>query len=121
MAHSIQADEPDDGYASLNDLTAATAAPEADVELPSGGKVRVRGITRHELIKSGEGDAPADEVERRTVAYGMVRPKMSVAQVGAWQKRHGATLDLGAVTKAIRNLSGLGEGAGKSDVAPVRD
>lgn len=103
-------------YASLDDLIASTTPDNtADVDLPGGGRVKVRGLTRYELLLNVKGTDDALLVERRNVAACLVEPKMTVAQVERWQRA--STPDvLGAVTLAIRNLSGLGEGAQKSGV-----
>lgn len=106
-------------YASADDLLVG-GPPEDDIVLPSGRRVRVRGLTRFELLLSGKGTDDTAEIERRNVQVCMVEPKLTAAQVAKWQKS--STPDeLGAVTAAIRRLSGLGEGAGKSRVAEVRD
>lgn len=107
-------------YASPDDLTRPFEIPSADVRLPSGVLVRVRGLTRIELILNGKGTEDADEIERRNVATCMLRPTMTREQVRKWQKSS-LPGDLAAVTNKIRDLSGLGEGAPKSDVAEVRD
>lgn len=103
-------------YASLDDLTAYGLGNETeDVVLPGGAKVKVRGLTRYELILNAKGTEDAALIERRNLATCMVEPKLTLAQVERWQKtsRPG---DIGHVTDAIRSLSGLAEGAQKSDV-----
>jgi len=108
-------------YASPDELTRVREVPSADVVLPSSGSiVRVRGLTRLELILNGKGTEDADEIERRNVATCMIKPVMTREQVRKWQK-NSLPGDLAAVTNKIRDLSGLGEGAPKSDVAEVRD
>ena len=69
---------------------------------------------------TGKGTEDVALIERRNVALCMVEPKMTEAQVEKWQKSSRPN-SLGEVTRAIRDLSGLGEGAAKSDVAEVRD
>lgn len=92
-----------------------------DVELPSGGRVRVRGLSRDEHLWIGKGTNDAAEIERRLLSRALIAPSMTEAQVGAWQKRRGSTQDVGTVSDAVRAVSGMGEGAAKSGVAEVRD
>lgn len=86
-----------------------------DVELPGGLKVRVRGLTRYELLANGKGADDSAVIEARNVATCMVEPKMSISQVERWQKASQPAV-IGKVTDAIRRLSGLGDGAQKSSV-----
>lgn len=103
-------------YASIEDLTGPAEPETVDVTLPSGAVVKVRGLTRFELILSGKNTEDAALIERRNVSTCLVEPKMTLAQVEAWQKRPGSVRALGDITTAIRDLSGLGEDAAKSDV-----
>lgn len=108
-------------YASADDLLREQEVETRDVKLPDGRLVKVRGLTRIELILSGKGDPDADEVERRNVSTCLLLPRMTKAQVGKWQCQPGSVMALARITTAIRDLSGLGEGAQKSDVAEVSD
>lgn len=110
-------------YASFDDLIAGSLEDDAeDVTLPTGKVVRMRGLTRHELLFNGKG---ADDnpllLERRNVMSCLVQPKLTIAQVEQWQKRDRANGDFRALSEAIRRLSGLDEGADKSSVRDVRD
>lgn len=103
-------------YASIDELTCDEVSDNtADVTLPNGKVVKVRGLTRYELLLNGKNTDDVLVIERRNVATCMVEPRMTEKQVEAWQKAKSPAA-LGLVTKAIRDLSGLGEGAGKSDV-----
>ncbi len=103
-------------YATADDLFADEITDNTrDVTLPNGKVVKVRGLTRYELLLSAKGDVDAAVVERRNVARCMVEPKMTEAQVEKWQKAS-SPVALGLITTAIRELSGLAEGAPKSDV-----
>lgn len=87
--------------------------PEDDVEIPGLGTVRVRGLSRHEVIHvqaaNGKGVAA---VERLTVSLGLIDPQMTEDEVRQWQKVSGA-MELDPVTRAIARLSGLAPGADK--------
>lgn len=108
-------------YASVDDLTSdEIQSGTADVTLPNGKVVKVRGLSRFELLLSGKGTDDTALMERRNVARCMVAPPMTEKQVEAWQ-RGSSPVALGLVTKAIRELSGLGEGADKSDVSADGD
>lgn len=108
-------------YASPADLAVNEVLDDAeDVTLPNGKKVRVRGLTRYELMLAGKNTEDNELIERRNLVMALVEPKMTEAQVEAWQRAaKGPTLK--AVSDKIRELSGISEGAGKSDVAEVRD
>lgn len=90
-----------------------------DVELPSGGVVQIRGLSRLEHLRLAKGDPDGDEVERRVIGKGMINPALTDRQLKAWQARPGRSRDLAAVSTAIRDLSGFGEGADKSAVREV--
>lgn len=108
-------------YASAEDLCEATEedAPR-DVALPSGKVVAVRGLSRFEWFLAGKTtDGDANGFETRMVAMGMVAPAMTEKAVEKWRKRPGTVADLSAVSDRIRELSGAGDGADKSDVREV--
>lgn len=109
-------------YASFDDLVAGNLDETAeDVTLPSGMKVRVRGLSRHELMFNGKGTEDAQLIERRNIASCLVQPKLTVDQVEQWQRRSPAGGDIKVISEWIRDLSGLGEGAQKSLVAEDGD
>lgn len=105
-------------YASVEDLTAdeVTTVEGEDFELPNGKKVRVRGMSRWELQQIGKGTEDPSVVEARMLTYCIIQPRLSEAQVTAMQKGKAPGF-LGPVMGHIRTLSGLDEGAAKSDVA----
>lgn len=112
----------DQTYATADDLTAPRAAETEEVTLPSNGKkVVVRGLTRFELVVSGKGTDDSALIERRNVKVCLVQPQLTMAQVEAWQRNPATIRDFQVVTEKIRELSGLSEGADKSDVQEVRD
>lgn len=103
-------------YASVEDLTADEVSDNtAEVELPNGTKVLVRGMSRYELAWSQKGTEDPMVIEARTLSACMVAPRMTEAQVVAMSKAKGPMFVKDAVQK-IRDLSGLGEGAVKSDL-----
>lgn len=111
-------------YASVDDLTAETGEDATpDIPLPSGKTVRVRGLSRFEWFLAGKGNNDSDPnvFETRMVAMGMVAPPMTEKQVEKWRKRPGSSPDVGVVSDKIRELSGHGEGADKSNLRNVRD
>jgi hypothetical protein len=104
-------------YASIDDLAGEDVAEHTrDVKLANGFIVKVRGLSRFELMAHGKGTDDNALVERRNIAACMVEPKMTVAQVEEWQKKTSAGGALRMISEVIRDLSGLGEGADKSRV-----
>lgn len=108
-------------YSSADDLVAGDLGDGEDFTLPSGKTVRVRGLSRYELIFNGKGTEDAGLIERRNVVSAVLEPKLTLPQVEAWQRNSRAGGDFKALSEAIRDLSGLGEGAQKSEVAEVSD
>lgn len=92
--------------------------PEADVDVPGVGTVRVRGLNRAEVMQV-QGVKGAAAIERLVLAFGMVDPQLTEAEVGQWQKAAPAG-ELEPVTEKIRELSGIGEGADKAQYKSVR-
>lgn len=110
-------DEPGVQYATADDLT-TEGHDLADVPLSNGRVVQVRSYTRFELVNAGKGTEDPALIERRILGWCMVQPAMTPKQVETWQKTS-KPHDIAAVISKIRELSGMGEGAGKSDVAEV--
>ncbi len=108
-------------YASFDDLIAGSLEDDAeDLTLPSGKVVRVRGLSRHELMFNGKGTEDPELIERRNLVSCLVAPKLTLPQAEQWQRRGQAGGDFKALSEAIRRLSGLDEGADKSDLRDVR-
>lgn len=108
-------------YASVNDLLADEISGNTrDVTLPNGKVITVRGLSRAELLASGKGTDDAAEIERRNIVTCMVRPTLTYAQATEWQRQSPPAV-LAVFSAAVRDLSGLGEGADKSSVAEARD
>lgn len=103
-------------YASLDDLTAASAADSAeDLTLSNGKVVKVRGLTRAEFLWIGKGTEDAAEIEARLISKGLVAPAMTFKQVQAWQASSTSTV-ISEISDKLRELSGFGEGAAKRGV-----
>ena len=86
--------------------------PEADVDVPGIGTVRVRGLTRTEAMSTTRGiksEADATErralIERRMLAIGLVDPVLTEDEVRRWQDASPAG-ELEPVTDKINQLSG---------------
>lgn len=108
---------PAPAYAELDDLFGKNDVETADVALPSGQLVTVRGLTRAELLINARGaDGDGALIERRNLATCLVRPTLTADQAEHWH-RTAAAGDLVDVVGTIRRLSGLDEGAQKSHVA----
>lgn len=90
------------------------------VFLKTGAKVKVRGLTRFEMMLTRKNTEDPAVIEQRTLAFCMVKPKMTTDEAEAWQRRTDPMV-IAPVTEAIRDLSGLGEGADKSDLRDVRE
>lgn len=104
-------------YASADDLVVGDLDRDGeDLTLPSGKVVRVRGLSRHELIFNGKGTEDNALIERRNVVSCLVQPKLTLAQVEAWQRNSAAGGDFKVLSEAIRDRSGLKQGADKSDL-----
>jgi hypothetical protein len=109
-------------YATPEDLTAGDLGDGEDLTLPSGKVVRLRGLSRHELMFNGKGIKDDNAlIEARNVVACLVVPKLTLAQVQAWQRNSSAGGDFKVLSEAIRERSGLTEGADKSDVREIRD
>lgn len=92
----------------------------ARVELPSGGDVVIKAVTRQDVY-DGDVAAETDRGARDDllVSRALVEPKMSAADVAAWAVE-GAAGDIAFLLEQIAILSGLVQGADKSRLRPVR-
>lgn len=96
----------------------ATGLPEDDVPIPGKGTVRVRGLSRTEVMQA-QTIADALARERRMVALGMVDPPMTEEQAGQWQQAPAGEME--PVTDRIAELSGMRPDASKSGVPAAGD
>lgn len=87
---------------------------EEDVNIPGVGTVRVRALSRAEVLMvrkatdlAGDVDGPrALVLERKMLAAAMVEPALTESEVGRWQQASAAG-ELEPVTEAIQRLSGM--------------
>jgi len=94
---------------------------EDDVEIPGVGTVRVRALSRAEVLLVRKATDNADSIdgpralvlERKMLATAMVDPVLTEAEVGQWQEASGAG-ELEPVTYRIQELSGMLEGSAKA-------
>lgn len=109
---------------SFESLTSGTQQTEL-LPLPTGGAVRVHGISRYAYMHASKAMADGSNnvalFEVRIVAAGLAEPKLTEGQIEAWQKSPGAFADFDKVHKRIMELSGLREGADKSHDEGVSD
>lgn len=99
----------------------AERLPRAEVEIAGVGVVTVRGLSRAELLLAGKlSDQGAAVMERRMLAYAMVDPAMSEADVERWQSAAPAG-EIQPIVAKVNELSGIGQGADKSGVQSVRN
>jgi hypothetical protein len=102
------------------DTGTASAFPEDFVVLEDTGvKVRVRGLSRHEVLHV-QAQKSVAEVEQVTLSLGLIEPRLTVEQVKAWQKSSvGGEME--PVTKRIGELSGMAKGARKKAIKELLD
>lgn len=86
--------------------------------MPDGSTVAVRALTRDEILEMQDHKTVADK-DTFLIATGMTDPKLTFDEVAEWAAQ-GTAGDTVAVSEAIAELSGLGEGAGKSGIPSPR-
>jgi hypothetical protein len=93
---------------------------EEEVEVPGVGVVRVRGLSRVEVISvrkatdSEHIDGPRTLViERKMLAAALVDPQLTEAEVKRWQEASAAG-EMEPVIAAVQRLSGMEDGAAKA-------
>ncbi|MDG4762428.1 hypothetical protein [Micromonospora sp. WMMD710] len=85
--------------------------PEQDVELPGVGTVRVRGLTRAEVLEIGKGVNDGKSMEPYSLSLAMVDPQLTEDEVRQWVRV--ATFgELEQLNHVINELSGI---AGRAD------
>lgn len=99
---------------------------EADVEIPDVGTVRVRGLSRAEvmLVRKATDTEHMDGsralvLERKMLAAAMVDPVLTESEVGQWQQASAAG-ELEPVVRKVQELSGMLDDAPKEAVKTFR-
>lgn len=100
-------------------LLAGGQLPEDDVDMPGVGTIRVRGLNRAEAmaVQAANGTAAT---ERKILAFGMVEPELTEAEVGQWQKASLAGA-IEVVSRKIAALSGMLDDSAKEAVKTFRE
>lgn len=89
--------------------------PVADVEIADVGTVKVRALTRAELLRVPQTGGQPDplEIEAYMIATALVDPVLTPDEVRAWQESAPGS-EMNAVMAAINRLSGT-EGSSQRD------
>lgn len=98
----------------------ASRLPEQDVDVDGLGTIRIRSLSRAEVLGMRGKDIEVVEMERRLMSAAMVDPKLTEDEVGQWQAASAAG-ELEPITKAIMALSGLDVEAPKQAMTTFRD
>lgn len=88
------------------DLLKGRGQNTREVQLPGGGSVVVRGLTRAEALGARAEEMDEMEVERKMLALALVEPQMSEDEVGAWQQVCLAG-ELAPVVDAVLDISSM--------------
>lgn len=95
--------------------------PEQAVDIPDVGEVRIRALSRSEVLafrKRQLGDDVA-AMERAMIAAALVQPALTEDEVGQWQAASAAG-ELEPLTNAIAELSGMDKAATKEAIKQFR-
>jgi hypothetical protein len=95
--------------------------PEEDVEIPGVGMVRVRGLSRQELLDyHAREKSSGAEGERYLLSVCLIDPKLTEGEARQWQEA-ATSEEFDNLVDAIRFLSGLMDDAAKAAYKSVRD
>lgn len=86
---------------------------QEDVQI-SRGVVRVRGLSRYEIMLCAKPELENLVKEQKQLNLAMLDPAMSEADVERWQKTPGAFRDIQDVVEAVNRLSAVGKDAQKA-------
>jgi len=89
------------------------AFPTTDFEIPGVGVVKLRGLSRGEVLEMNDRQPNPTEFDQFILSRAMVDPKMTEDEVGEWQKV-ALPNEIGKVVEEVLKLSGLQPGADKS-------
>lgn len=96
--------------ATLADIREASDLAEREVEIPEWGSyVRVRALTRGELVRMVEGDPDAEVVNARAIAAAMLEPKVTEEEAAEILEKKSMSATK-RITDAIMELSGISDG-----------
>lgn len=106
-------------YATVEELTTTGGMPEDDVSTKDGKLVRVRGLSRGEVLVMQTLRSKGiikDEAawEQMLLHKAMIIPAMTEKEVADWHRGPAAVMQ--PVVLRVEQLSGMHEGAQKSDV-----
>jgi hypothetical protein len=88
--------------------------PEGEVDIPGVGTVRVRGLTRQEMLDSGQAAEQGTLVmEREMLSRALLDPEMSAEDVALWQENAPAN-EITPVVQKVNELSGITPDAAKA-------
>ena len=94
--------------------------PEEEYELAGLGTLRIRGLSRGEVLAAQHDDPRLAVFERRLLARGVVDPKLTETDVGRWQEASPAG-EMEPLIKRIERLSGIGSEVEKGAYESFRD
>ncbi len=86
-------------------LDSARVLPRDTVEVPGVGEVEVRGLSRAEVIQMQTAGS-VDEMEVKTIAFGMVDPQLTEEEVRQWRSTK-ESVEVRPVSDRILELSGM--------------
>lgn len=110
---------PRSDYGDVSALLSSGTVAEEDMETLRGIKVRVRGLTRAQVMQLRKVvDKPI--YEPTVLAYGLVYPEMDTSQTAEWSRTAPAG-EIEEVVEKIFDLSGMGSDAGKAAYKSVRE
>lgn len=90
-----------------------------DVEIPGVGVVRVRGLSRMEMLLAGKLGEP-QAMEPRVLSYAMVDPEITEGEAQHWMRTSPAG-EIKPVLAAINRLSGHAENSAKEAAKRATD
>jgi hypothetical protein len=91
---------------------------EGTVDLDQG-QIRVRSLSRHEVIDDVQKTSNRSEMETRILVLGMVEPELTEAEVDQWRQAALAG-EIDMVIEKITALSGLYDGVDKEAMRSFR-
>jgi len=93
-----------------------------DVEIPGVGTIRVRGLSRAEVLAVQDAagpDASKQDIEAHTMAAAMIDPPMTVDEIRQWQASSPAG-EMEEATRAVSELCRVGRDDAKAAYKSVR-